>query len=194
MGMRAASGAISEVELVNDNGERRLDCRVLGNVSPAASAAVAWWMLSPAGCIWAVCWPQWPLGQRRRRSACLQAPVVLTQTDIRQLQLRKVRFRRVFASCLPNWAPPLRTFRGSTWPACLATTSTAPAQRIGLLPFPPELVQPAGNTALLGVKMALFAGDDLEQYAAIWRLTCHIPLNEIPSLWMFMSMNGFPEG
>ena len=34
------------------------------------------------------------------------------------------------------------------------------AKRIGLIEFEEDKVRPAGNTALLGAKLALFAGDD----------------------------------
>jgi uncharacterized 2Fe-2S/4Fe-4S cluster protein (DUF4445 family) len=55
----------------------------------------------------------------------------------------------------------------------------ASAQRIGLLHFPLEKVAPAGNTALLGAKLALFDPEKTAAgYADIRRLTRHVSLNE----------------
>ncbi|MCS7060590.1 MAG: ASKHA domain-containing protein, partial [Anaerolineae bacterium] len=51
-------------------------------------------------------------------------------------------------------------------------------QRIGLLNFPLEIIHPAGNTALLGAKMALFASDEHELYARIRSHMRHVSLNE----------------
>ena len=57
----------------------------------------------------------------------------------------------------------------------------ASAKRIGLLPFGPEKVVPAGNTALLGAKLALF---DLHEaggaYDGLRRKVQHVSLNEDP--------------
>lgn len=195
MGMRAASGAISEVELVDDNGERRLDCRVLGNVTPAG--------ICGSGLVDAVACGL-DLGRVRSNGRLggdgadwlLQAPVVLTQTDIRQLQLAKgaisAGIRILLARLGATTADLTRLYLAGAFGNYINRSS---AQRIGLLPFPPEQVQPAGNTALLGAKMALFAGDDLEQYAAIRRMTRHIPLNEDPQFMdVYVDEMSFPEG
>ena len=52
------------------------------------------------------------------------------------------------------------------------------ARRIGLLPFPEEKVQPAGNTALLGAKLALFEDD--HNFEAIRARVEHVPLGSDP--------------
>ena len=55
------------------------------------------------------------------------------------------------------------------------------ARRIGLLPLGPEQVRPAGNTALLGAKLALFAGDAEDpDYAALRSRIRSVSLNEDP--------------
>jgi uncharacterized 2Fe-2S/4Fe-4S cluster protein (DUF4445 family) len=55
------------------------------------------------------------------------------------------------------------------------------ARRIGLLGFPPEMIQPAGNTALLGAKIALFLPDVDSTYRSIRSMTEHVSLNDAPS-------------
>jgi uncharacterized 2Fe-2S/4Fe-4S cluster protein (DUF4445 family) len=52
------------------------------------------------------------------------------------------------------------------------------AERIGLLPLPPERVTPAGNTALLGAKIALFS--DRRQFRDLARSIEHFSLSENP--------------
>ena len=54
----------------------------------------------------------------------------------------------------------------------------ASAQRIGLISFPSEKVEAAGNTALLGAKLALFRpeGED-GSFARIRQQTEHVALN-----------------
>jgi uncharacterized 2Fe-2S/4Fe-4S cluster protein (DUF4445 family) len=54
---------------------------------------------------------------------------------------------------------------------------TASARRIGLLPFAEDQMRPAGNTALLGAKLALFENGD---FAALRRRVEHVPLAEDP--------------
>lgn len=51
------------------------------------------------------------------------------------------------------------------------------ARRIGLLNFPSDVIEPCGNTALLGAKLALFDTDEL-LYADIRSRTRHFSLNE----------------
>ena len=54
--------------------------------------------------------------------------------------------------------------------------SRASAQKIGLLRMPLNRVVPAGNTALLGAKMALFG--DAEKWDAVARRVQSVSLNE----------------
>ena len=57
----------------------------------------------------------------------------------------------------------------------------ASAQRIGLIDFPPERVEAAGNTALLGAKLALFSLDSEDgSYAGLRRRIEHVALNADP--------------
>jgi uncharacterized 2Fe-2S/4Fe-4S cluster protein (DUF4445 family) len=69
-------------------------------------------------------------------------------------------------------------------------------RRIGLLDFPPEKVLPAGNTALLGAKIALFnLPSEAGAYDPIrWR-TRHVPLNEdLQFMDIYVDEMAFPAG
>ena len=71
--------------------------------------------------------------------------------------------------------------------------SRASAQKIGLLRMPLDRVAPAGNTALLGAKMALF--DDAEKWDAICARVRHVSLNNEESFQdIFAAEMGFPVG
>jgi uncharacterized 2Fe-2S/4Fe-4S cluster protein (DUF4445 family) len=70
----------------------------------------------------------------------------------------------------------------------------ASAQRIGMLDFPPEVIKPAGNTALRGAKMSLFEldGDGLS-YTAIRQRMRHVALNLDPGFQdVFVEQMAFP--
>jgi uncharacterized 2Fe-2S/4Fe-4S cluster protein (DUF4445 family) len=55
--------------------------------------------------------------------------------------------------------------------------SRSSARRIGLIDLPIDQVSPAGNTALLGAKLALFSGDDEDgSYTLLRRNIEHVPL------------------
>jgi uncharacterized 2Fe-2S/4Fe-4S cluster protein (DUF4445 family) len=193
MGMRAATGAISEVEIVRMDGDRQLGCRVLGNVTPTGICGSGLVDAIACGLELELIRPNGRLSDGSHEWL-LHAPVSLTQTDIRQLQLAKgaiaAGIHILLARLGATVADLTRLYLAGAFGNYI---NRASAQRIGLLPFPPERVQPAGNTALLGAKMALFAGDDLEQYTAIRRMTRHISLNEDPEFMeIYVGEMGFP--
>ena len=70
------------------------------------------------------------------------------------------------------------------------------ARRIGLLDFPPELVQPAGNTALLGAKLALFSLPEHDgAYSQTLAKVKHVSLNEDAGFQeTYVEEMVFPEG
>jgi uncharacterized 2Fe-2S/4Fe-4S cluster protein (DUF4445 family) len=151
-GMRAATGAIAEV-LLRDG---RIECRVLGHTEPrgicgsglvdAAAVALEMGLLDERGRLlcngeaWQLC-----------------PPVVLTQKDIRELQLAKAAIAagvRIVLRRLGRRPEEVsRLYLAGAFGNYINRTS---ARRIGLLEFPEERIVPAGNTALLGAKIALF--------------------------------------
>jgi uncharacterized 2Fe-2S/4Fe-4S cluster protein (DUF4445 family) len=176
-GMRAATGAISEVRL--ESGQLR--CRVLGHGqargicgSGLVDAVAAGLDL---GSILAT-------GRLAKGDSFPVTPrVSLTQQDIRQLQLAKGAIAAGLRLLLRQWgaAPDQldRIYLAGAFGNYINYTS---ARRIGLLKFPPHKVRPAGNTALLGAKLALF--DAPQHNGAYPRLRAkirHVPLNEDPN-------------
>jgi uncharacterized 2Fe-2S/4Fe-4S cluster protein (DUF4445 family) len=165
-GMRAATGAISEVTVEGNT----LRCHIIGGGPPrgvcgsglvdAAAAALDLGRVAPSG----------------RMPAPLDLEgVTLTQADIRELQLAKAATAagvRVLLKRLGATAAGVKR----VWLAGAFGNyvNRASARRIGLLDWPEELIHPAGNTALLGAKMALFAPD--HTFRDLRSLIRHVPL------------------
>jgi len=185
MGMRAATGAISEVRL--EAGEVR--CHVIGGGRPrgicgsglvdAAAAALELGVISPNGKLASGTW-------------MLASPVSITQADVRQLQLAKAAI-----------AAGIRILFGRTGltPGDVAAVHLAgafgnyvnreSARRIGLFDFPLDRVKPAGNTALRGARMALAAG--VSDYEWLRGRITHVPLAANPDFQpVFVGAMTFP--
>ncbi len=189
MGMRAATGAISEVT-VRDGA---LQCHVIGGGAPrgicgsglvdAAAAALDLGWIKPTGRL---------VG---REVLALHSPVQLSQTDIRELQLAKGAIAAGLRILLNQWGAALADLQRIYLAGAFGNyINIASARRIGLLEAPPENIQPSGNTALLGAKMALFAlGQNGRQYDSILRKVRHVSLNEDPHFHeVFVECMTFP--
>jgi uncharacterized 2Fe-2S/4Fe-4S cluster protein (DUF4445 family) len=177
MGMRAATGAIARVGA--EGGEIR--CHVLGNVDPRGICgsglvdAVATGLelgviqqngrLSSKGGSWEIC-----------------PPVTISQTDVREMQLAKGAIAAGIHILLEHWgAGPADVTRLYLAGAFGNYVSRASARRIGLIEFPEETVKPAGNTALLGAKIALFhLNSGHRDYGEIRKTTEHLCLASDP--------------
>jgi uncharacterized 2Fe-2S/4Fe-4S cluster protein (DUF4445 family) len=171
MGMRASTGAIAEVEL--SGGKTR--CHVLGNVPPRGvcgsglvDAVAAWLDLGLVG----------SNGRLKGGEGFLDLcpPVRISQTDIRELQLAK----GAIAAGIEILLEQLGVTRDDVSTVHLAGAfgnyiNTTSAGRIGMIPFPTDRVQPAGNTALLGAKMALFTDEAF--FSTLARSIEHVPLH-----------------
>lgn len=176
MGMRAATGAISEVNAAN--GE--VLCRVIGNVAPrgicgsglvdAVAAGLELGRIQPSGRL--------PSGA----DLPLLAPVSLTQADVRELQLAKGAIAAGLRILVQQWGARLENVSRLYLAGAFGNyINRASARRIGLLELPPEKVAPAGNTALLGAKLALFSLHEHDgSHAALRQRIRHVPLNEDP--------------
>jgi uncharacterized 2Fe-2S/4Fe-4S cluster protein (DUF4445 family) len=152
MGMRAATGAVSEIS-VRDG---RMICHVLGNVAPrgicgsglvdAVAAALDLGLVRPTGRL-----------NNAGGSLSLCPPVKISQTDIRELQLAKGAIAAGVRMLLQDFgASPAEVSKVHLAGAFGNYVNIESAVRIGLMVFDPEQIQPAGNTALLGAKMAMF--------------------------------------
>jgi uncharacterized 2Fe-2S/4Fe-4S cluster protein (DUF4445 family) len=155
MGMRAGSGAIDRVSVVSVV----LDCSVIGGDPPrglcgsglvdavAASLDLGW--LDARGRL-----------AGGRRSIDLAGSVILTQADIRELQLAKGAVAAGLELLLDGRRlAPSRVFLAGAFGNYIRGGS---ARRIGLLP--PWIDHPtsAGNTALRGARMLLLAASRRE--------------------------------
>jgi uncharacterized 2Fe-2S/4Fe-4S cluster protein (DUF4445 family) len=191
MGMRAATGAISEVR-VRDGG---LECHVLGNVAPrglcgsglvdavAGGLELGW--ISPKGRL------------ANGEPLALAGPVSLTQWDVRELQLAKGAIAAGLRILLEQWGATRddlgQVFLAGAFGNYINHTS---ARRIGLLDFAPEKVRAAGNTALLGAKLALFSLPEQDgAYPRILGKVKHVSLNEDARFQeTYVEEMVFPEG
>jgi uncharacterized 2Fe-2S/4Fe-4S cluster protein (DUF4445 family) len=177
MGMRAAPGAISRV-VPRDGG---FDCHVLGARLPsgicgsglvdAVAAALHTGRILPTGRL-----------ANGTQELDLMAPVSLTQSDIRELQLAKGAIAAGVRVLLERWGATLDQLERVYLAGAFGNyVNTASAHRIGLLELGPEKIEPAGNTALRGTKVLLLGPSRrsvlVEQ---IGRLTRHVSLASDP--------------
>ncbi len=174
MGMRAATGAISEVHARDG----RLECHVLGNVAPrgicgsglvdavAVGLELGW--ISPKGRL------------ANGDSLSLAGPVALNQWDVRELQLAKGAIAAGLRILLEQWGASKDDLAQVFLAGAFGNYINYPsARRIGLLDFPAEKVRPAGNTALLGAKLALFSLSEHDgAYPETLAKVKHVSLNE----------------
>lgn len=191
MGMRATTGAISEVTVAGG----RFRCNVLGGTEPrgicgsglvdAVAAGLDLGLIHPSG---RLAHPGGPIE--------LAPPVTLDQNDVRQLQLAKAAIaaglqilRRRF-ECRASTAPTVYLAG-----AFGNYVNCASARRIGLLDVPAESVQPAGNTALLGAKIALYANaPEDDDFLPIRERIEHVSLATDPEFQRtFLEATVFPE-
>lgn len=191
MGMRAATGAISEVRATG----RQFHCRVLGNTTPrgicgsglvdaVAESLDLGWIL--------------PNGRLAKDEALVLAPPVsLNQWDIRELQLAKGAIAAGMRILLEQWGAAqsdlTQVFLAGAFGNYINQTN---ARRIGLLEFPPEKIVSAGNTALLGAKLALFnLHEGNPAYPEILKRVIHVSLNEAPGFQdIYIEKMAFPVG
>lgn len=177
MGMRAATGAISAVTVT----EGQLQCQVLGNVTPRG--------LCGSGLVDAVACALdlgLILGNGRLANGARQLPLAgdvrLAGSDIRELQLAKGAIAAGLRLLLNQWGASLGDLTRIHLAGAFGNyINRQSARRIGLIPFGPERVVPAGNTALLGAKLALFTSEatGLEFRDLLARIA-HVSLNDDP--------------
>lgn len=152
MGMRAATGAISEVRI--DEGALR--CHVLGGGKPCGICGSGLVDAVAAGLDLSRIDPYGKLAGGAREML-LADPVVLTQRDIRELQLAKGAIAAGLHYLLEQSGASIGDLSCFYLAGAFGNSiHAASARRIGLFDCPLERVRPAGNTALLGAKMALF--------------------------------------
>lgn len=188
MGMRASSGAISQVEVEGG----RVKCHVLGNAEPAGVCGSGLVDAVAAGLELGIVESSGRLSGRNGGWAFCP-PVILTQGDIRELQLAKGAIAAGVRILMDRW-DTAELARLHLAGAFGNYVNRASAQRIGLIDFPPDRVEPAGNTALLGAKLALFRPEGEEgSYDSIRSRIEHIGLSTDPRFQdLFVEEMTFP--
>jgi uncharacterized 2Fe-2S/4Fe-4S cluster protein (DUF4445 family) len=174
VGMRASAGAISEVRIEQGS----LVCRTLGGGVPCGICGSGLVDAVAAGLEMGAILPGGRLAGSARAFP-LAPGIALTQQDIRELQLAKaavaagirIVLKRLGASPDDVNAVYLAGAFGNY-------ISRESARRIGLIDFPDDKVHPAGNTALLGAKLALFAPDP--DHSRLRAIAEHISLASDP--------------
>jgi uncharacterized 2Fe-2S/4Fe-4S cluster protein (DUF4445 family) len=156
MGMRASSGAISRVSI--SHGE--IQATVIGDQDPrgicgsglvdAIAVGLATGAILPSGRI-----------ANGTKLFPVAGPVVLCQTDIRELQLAKAAIAAGFRLLLRSLdARPEDLKRIHLAGAFGNYLQAASAIGIGLLEFSSQRIVPSGNTALRGAKMLLLCENE----------------------------------
>ena len=185
--MRAATGAIGSVRVeagllvpeVLGGGEPRGICGS-GLVDAIAGALDLAWIV-PSGRL-----------QRGRSDLPVGPGLALQGQDVRQLQLAKGAIAAgIHLLCRARGGTPADLRRVFLAGAFGNYVRIAAAVRIGLLPVDPAIVLAAGNTALLGARLAL--NHDDHAYAAIRAHTRHVELKIEPSFDdTYIDAMGFP--
>lgn len=189
MGMRAANGAISEVRAEGG----KLVCRTLGAGRARGLCGSGLVDAVAAGLDLGLIRPNGRLSQGT--TLTLTPFVSLTQADIRELQLAKAAIAAGLRLLLEQWGSTFeqleQVYLAGAFGNYINHTSAA---RIGLLNFPLEKVHPAGNTALLGAKIALFSlAENGGAYEPLLKKIHHVSLNEDARFQdAFVQEMGFP--
>jgi uncharacterized 2Fe-2S/4Fe-4S cluster protein (DUF4445 family) len=155
MGMRAATGAISSVSL----SDGKLHATVIGGVEArgicgsgvvdAVAAGLACGAILASGRV-----------ANGTKVFPVEAPVVLYQADIRELQLAKGAIASGFKLLLKRVGAHAHDLKAIYLAGAFGNyVQIESAIRIGLLEAPQGLVHAAGNTALRGAKMLLLAAE-----------------------------------
>jgi uncharacterized 2Fe-2S/4Fe-4S cluster protein (DUF4445 family) len=171
--MRAATGAINQVEVENE----RLVCHVLGNVVPQGLCGSGLVDAVAAGLEMEVIQESGRLANGAKEWM-LASPVALSQNDIRELQLAKAAIaagtRILLERSGTSFSDLRKLYLAGAFGNYIRHSS---AQRIGLVNLPSDRITPAGNTALLGAKLALFSLDGEDgSYTELRSKIEHVPL------------------
>ena len=155
MGMRAASGAISHVFLEDD----KLECHVIGNAPARGICGSGLVDAVAAGLDLRMILPSGRLADGTHEFP-LTGPVVITQSDVRELQLAKAAIAAGMRLLLRRWGANHDQIAAVHLAGAFGNyVRLESAVRTGLLEIAPCRITPGGNTALRGAKMALLSPD-----------------------------------
>ncbi len=184
MGMRAATGAVAQV--VNCGG--KLKCAVIGDVAPRGICGSGLVDAVAAGLETGAILPSGRLANGAREFP-LMAPVVVSQGDIRELQLAKGAIAAGVRILLRHWGASMQDLRAVYLAGAFGNyVRVESAVRIGLLEMARERVISAGNTALRGAKLLL-----LSEHGPMPKVE-HLSLAADPCFQdTFVDCMGFPD-
>jgi uncharacterized 2Fe-2S/4Fe-4S cluster protein (DUF4445 family) len=190
MGMQATTGAVDQVT-VADGGLR---CHVVGDGAPRGICGSGLVDAIAAGLDLGWVEASGRVAGGRGRLDLLDA-VHVTQADVRQLQLAKGAIAAGIRILLNRWGAGDRVPRVHLAGAFGNYVNRTSARRIGLIDFPDENVEPVGNTALLGAKLALFGKDRAAcAYPDVLRRVEHLSLASDSSFQeTFVAETRFPD-
>ena len=116
------------------------------------------------------------------RELALAPPVSLTQADIRELQLAKAAIAAGLRILVRRWGAGIQDLQTVYLAGAFGNyLNIDSARRIGLIEAGLSLVEPAGNTSLRGVKMALLRPSLSSEWIAGARgCVEHVPLAADP--------------
>jgi uncharacterized 2Fe-2S/4Fe-4S cluster protein (DUF4445 family) len=156
MGMRAATGAVSRVSLVD--GE--MHASVIGDVAPRGVCGSG---LVDAVAVGLETGEILASGRIANRSKVfpVKQPVVLYQSDIRELQLAKGAIASGFRLLLQRLRADVRDLKSIHLAGAFGNyVQIESAIAIGLIEAPRTIIHAAGNTALRGAKMLLLSEEE----------------------------------
>jgi uncharacterized 2Fe-2S/4Fe-4S cluster protein (DUF4445 family) len=185
MGMRAAAGAISQVSIQ----EGALICHVIGNTAPRGICGSGLVDAVAAGLESGVILPNGRLQNNGSKEYSVSPPVILTQSDIRELQLAKAALASGLRILLDIAGKTIADVEHLYLAGAFGNYIYIPsACRLGMLEVPSQKVTAAGNTALRGAKMALLA-PGIDKKVSV----THVSLESLPSFQdTFVDCIGFP--
>ncbi len=185
MGMRAATGAVSHVFLRDG----ALECHVIGGAPPRGICGSGLVDAVASGLDMSAILLSGQLARGAREFPIVE-PVVLGQTDIRELQLAKAAIASGMRLLLRRWGAEPNDIEAVHLAGAFGNyVRIESAVRIGLLEMAPCRIKTAGNTALRGAKMMLLSPALFPQLPVE-----HIPLAFEPAFQdAFIACLQFPD-
>jgi len=189
MGMRAVTGAIAHVSLTDDAlAEGALRSTVIGDVAPRGICGSGLVDAVAAGLRSGAILANGRIADGSKIFP-VAPPVVLYQSDIRELQLAKGAIAAGFRLLLKRLGAQARSLHAIHLAGAFGNyVQIESALRVGLLEAPHSVIHAAGNTALRGAKMLLLAEEPPLP------LIEHVSLSADPAFQdEFASCMSFPE-
>lgn len=191
-GMRAARGAITEV---HPRADGTFDCRTIGHAPAKGICGSGLVDAVAAGLESGHILESGRLADGAKAFTLCDG-VDLTQSDVRELQLAKGAIAVGLRLLLKRLGHSLEDLTAVYLAGAFGNYIRLPsAVRIGLLEAPPEKIRPAGNTALLGAKVALCADHNVAAICQDIRSRMeHVSLNTDPEFQdEYVDALAFPE-